>query len=292
MAERDVRCALLLRDYLDGIPLDLGSALLPGRSWTRLSTLLHVHLHARSQRRHQESDVAKVVGTRRLTKPALLALLGNLRSAVERLTWQPAGTQWADYVGATNYSDAATAAKRALVGDYVRRVQPTTVWDLGANTGEYSRVARDTAAVVCAFDVDPAAVERNYRAVRARNETGLLPLVLDLTNPSPAIGWANRERMSSLSGDRPTSSWHSRSFITSRSATTSRSILSRRTSPSSPVRSSLNSWRRKTLRSGACSAIVPMSSRPTRARASSERLTSISRSRHARALATRSGGCT
>jgi hypothetical protein len=49
---------------------------------------------------------------------------------------------------------------------------------------------------VLAFDVDAAAVERNYRQVRAQNETGILPLLLDLTNPSPALGWAHRERMS------------------------------------------------------------------------------------------------
>ncbi|GJG85677.1 50S ribosomal protein L11 methyltransferase [Gemmatimonadetes bacterium T265] len=196
MAERDVRCGQLLREYIDGIPLDLGSALLPRRSWLDVRTLLHVHLHARSQRKHHESKVSAVVGTRRIEKPALLALIGTLRSAIQRLDWRPAGTQWADYVGATNYSDAAESAKRALVGEYLRRVNPATVWDVGANTGEYSRVARDVAPLVCSFDIDPAAVERNYRTVRARGETGILPLTLDLTNPSPSIGWANRERMS------------------------------------------------------------------------------------------------
>jgi hypothetical protein len=44
--------------------------------------------------------------------------------------------------------------------------------------------------------VDPAAVKRNYRDVRARDDAGLLPLVLDLRNPSPPLGWAHHERMS------------------------------------------------------------------------------------------------
>jgi ribosomal protein L11 methylase PrmA len=71
-----------------------------------------------------------------------------------------------------------------------------TVWDLGSNTGEYSRAARAEAEHVVSFDIDPAAVERNYRRVRAEGERGILPLRMDLTNPSPALGWAHRERLS------------------------------------------------------------------------------------------------
>jgi ribosomal protein L11 methylase PrmA len=78
----------------------------------------------------------------------------------------------------------------------LRRRAPSTVWDLGANTGDYSRAARTVAARVISFDIDPAAVERNYRRVRAEGETGILPLRMDLTNPSPALGWAHRERQS------------------------------------------------------------------------------------------------
>ena len=70
------------------------------------------------------------------------------------------------------------------------------VWDLGANTGEYSRAAREAGAQVIAFDIDPAAVERNYRHVRSSGESGILPLLLDLANPSPAQGWAHSERLS------------------------------------------------------------------------------------------------
>jgi ribosomal protein L11 methylase PrmA len=88
------------------------------------------------------------------------------------------------------------------VHDYVAAAAPHTVWDLGGNTGMFSRVARDVAESVVCFDVDPAAVELNYREVRKRGETGLLPLQLDLMNPSPANGWAHEERLS-LEGRGP-----------------------------------------------------------------------------------------
>lgn len=196
MATRDVRCNALLREHLDGIPLDLGSALLPRRTWLAPSALMHVHLHARAQRRHADTDVTATLDGRRMPKRSLIALVENLRAAVAALEWRADGTPWADYAGNTSYSASATSSKESLVRRFVRDSAPSIVWDLGANSGRYSRIARDVAPTVVAFDSDPAAVERNYRDVRAREETGLLPLVLDITNPSPAIGWAHRERMS------------------------------------------------------------------------------------------------
>lgn len=196
MAKRDSRFGLMLREHLDGIPLRLGSGLLPPMTWVDPRLLLHVHLHARAQRRYADATVSKEIGGRRLAKSALVSLVGSLRNVVASLSWRPVGTEWADYTSATNYSDAAALSKRELVQGYLRREAPGIVWDLGANTGAYSRVAREVAPLVVAFDVDPAAVERNYRDVRAEGDPGLLPLVLDLRNPSPALGWAHHERMS------------------------------------------------------------------------------------------------
>jgi hypothetical protein len=196
MSMRDVRCNTLLRSYLDGIPLDLGSKLLPRRTWWSPSSLLHIHLHAWAQGRYAGSAVSSAAKGRRMSRNALLTLVKNLRAAVRGLSWRAAGTEWAEYTADNNYSDAAAGSKRNLVVTHLREAGAATVWDLGANTGEYSRAARETAAQVVSFDVDPAAVERNYRRVRAENETGILPLLLDLTNPSPAHGWAGRERHS------------------------------------------------------------------------------------------------
>jgi len=196
MATRDVRCGRLQREYLDGIPLDLGSALLPRRTWTRPGLLLHVHMHARATRRYQSASVAAVTRRRGLSKRGLLGFVASLRRTVEGLDWRPAGTQSADYTTDHNYSEDGLAAKRHLVRDYLAAVAPRTVWDLGGNTGVFSRAAREVAPSVVCFDVDPAAVELYYRQVRARGETGILPLQLDLMSPSPATGWANEERVS------------------------------------------------------------------------------------------------
>ena len=196
MSTRDIRYGTLLRSYVDGIPLDLGSRLLPRRSWTSLSTVLHIHLHAWAKNRYSGAAVSSAAKGKTMSRKALLTLVENLRTAVRRLSWQPGGTEWADYTTDNNYSDVAARSKRAMVVAHLSGSGAGTVWDLGANTGEYSRAAREVASQVIAFDVDPAAVERNYRRVRSEGETGILPLLLDLTNPSPAQGWAGRERLS------------------------------------------------------------------------------------------------
>lgn len=196
MSTRDVRYSTLLRSYLDGIPLDLGSRLLPRRTWASLGSLFHIHLHAWAQGRYSATAVSSAARGRKMSRSALLTLLKNLGAAVRRLSWRPTGTEWADYTSDNNYSESAARSKRQMVIDYLRRAGTNTVWDLGANTGEYSRAAREVASLVVSFDVDPAAVERNYREVRGNRDAGILPLLLDLTNPSPAQGWAGAERLS------------------------------------------------------------------------------------------------
>jgi ribosomal protein L11 methylase PrmA len=199
MARRDIRLGRLLRADPDGVPLDLAAGLLPWRTRLNLGLVSHVHLHARAQRRHADDDAAESrVRQVRIDRGRLVSLVGNLRSTVASLRWEPAGTEWSDYAEHTSYGDAATASKVRLVGELLGATGATTVWDLGANTGRYSRVAADGGRTVLAFDIDPAAAERNYRQLREERRGDILPLVMDLANPSPGIGWAGRERGSLL----------------------------------------------------------------------------------------------
>ncbi|MHB1296345.1 MAG: methyltransferase domain-containing protein [Anaerolineae bacterium] len=195
MSQTDVRLSQLLRVYIDGVPLDLASALLPWRTRLRFPLLTHIHMHAASQKRMSDRTV-DTSATHKISRMAHLGLIDSLESAVRGCTWRPQGTEWADYYTATNYAAAALEDKGAIVARYLEAIAPSQVWDLGANTGMFSRIASERAIPTVAFDIDPAAVEQNYRACRARDETHLLPLVIDLTNPSPGLGWAHHERMS------------------------------------------------------------------------------------------------
>jgi hypothetical protein len=192
----DIRLGGLQRLHIDGIPLDLGSRLLGTAAWRRLGLLFHVKAQAATQRRFADRPIDAAVKSKAVDASALLQLVRGLRGTIEGLRWNPSGTEWADYTSDNNYTREAASAKRDRVIDLLRGTAAETVWDLGANTGEYSRAARAVAPRVIAFDLDPAAVERNYRRVRTEGETGILPLLMDLANPSPGQGWAHGERMS------------------------------------------------------------------------------------------------
>ena len=194
MASTDVRLNQLFRIYIDGIPLDLAAKLLPFRSRLKPSLLTHIHLHAKSQKRYASKVVIK--NRYKISAFQMRALIDSLESAVIQLRWQPEGTEWGAYYESTNYTESSFEHKRDAVKNYLKRTDAKIMWDLGANTGVFSRLGSEQGIYTIAFDIDPAAVEKNYREVRRKGESNLLPLLLDLTNPSPGIGYENKERMS------------------------------------------------------------------------------------------------
>ncbi|MBI5825295.1 MAG: class I SAM-dependent methyltransferase [Chloroflexi bacterium] len=192
MSYRDVRLSQLLRVYIDGVPLDLASALLPFKTKFNFGLLTHIHIHAGSQKRYADKTVEPRKGM--MSQQAMIGLIESLESTIKKLTWKPAGTEWGAYYEATNYSDSAFEHKKQLVREWTAEKTPNLVWDLGGNTGVFSREAAASGAFTVSFDIDPAAVEQNYQVVKKNREQNLLPLVLDLTNPSPSIGWDHAER--------------------------------------------------------------------------------------------------
>ena len=192
MANVDPDLAKLLRSNIDGIPVDLASKLLPRRTRFNFGLALHIHAHARSA---NTTTTAQRRG--KVSKLAQFGLIDSLRRSIERFEWRQ-GTLWGDYYEHTNYSEEAMESKRSLVREALAALQPKVVWDIGANTGEFSKIAAETAGIVVAWDLDAGAVNQHYAAIRAHGVENVLPLVVDLTNPSPALGWAHRERDSFL----------------------------------------------------------------------------------------------
>jgi len=199
LSQCDIHLRSLSLSFLHGVPLSLASALLPKSSWFKFSHLIHIHLHARSQSKYADAaGGGKSSPARPLNRTALLGILDSLRSSVQKLTWTPGGTEWADYYKATNYTSRALSEKETIVDSLIREVKPNIAWDLGANNGLFSRLAVANGAYTVACDVDPSAVEKNYVRCKKEQNSSLLPLIVDLTNPSPSLGWAHTERKSLL----------------------------------------------------------------------------------------------
>ena len=195
MSYCDIRLGQLLRVYIDGVPLDLASRLLPAKTRLKFSLLSHIHMHAKSQQRYSDKAI-DTASLRPISEFNFRALIDSLETAVKSLKWSPGDTEWAEYYSITNYGQIAFEHKKAVVGRFLDKCAPRTVWDLGGNTGVFSQIASDKGIETVSFDLDPSAIEASYRRARAQGIYCFLPLILDLTNPSPGLGWAHKERQS------------------------------------------------------------------------------------------------
>lgn len=195
----------LARLHGDGVPLTLATSLMPVSTCARPGLLMHLHLHARSHARADGNGrpPGRAGGgpNGAMTRTAMLGLIDSLQRTVHGIDWQPPATVWSDYDKHSNYSGDAQAQKRRVVAEMLTSAaqgrETRTLWDLGANTGEYSRLAAATCANVISLDGDHSVVERNFRESSTACPS-ILPLVQDLRNPTPGTGWNNTERGSLL----------------------------------------------------------------------------------------------
>lgn len=196
MSYRDIRLNQLFRIYMDGMPLDLASSLLPSSTNLKVSLLSHIHLHAKSQKHYADKTVK--MNSHKVSRLSFMGLIDNLESAIRKLKYKAGETEWGDYYNDTNYIPEAIENKKEIVAKFLDRTKSGIVWDLGANDGLFSRIASDRGLYTISFDIDPVAVQKNYFQSKKNSEENILPLLLDLTNPSPGIGWQNNERASLL----------------------------------------------------------------------------------------------
>jgi hypothetical protein len=192
----DLRLIDLLKIYLDGIPLDLTAELLPNRARLNSGLLLHIFAQASAQKRYARKVINSSERSRIVSRNGFLGLIDSLENTVRNLKLKPRQmkTAWANYYHESNYSVDATDDKTRIIDSWLKLAHPQNVWDLGANTGHFSQVASQLGMDVIAMDIDPGVMELNYQSIRKAHETHILPLRMDLTNPSPAIGWRSTER--------------------------------------------------------------------------------------------------
>ena len=195
----------LLRGSLAGITPVEARRMLSSRDLFRRGVLTNVSLHARLERKHDESsrDVKAELKRAGFKKELIVANVSRLDKLVRRLEWKPGASEWSGYEATTSYDEADAARKEEFVRGVVHSRDWGLVWDIGCNEGRHSRIAAENACYVVALDGDAAVVDRLYRSLAAEGTERILPLALDVTDPSPALGWHGLERQTLEARGRP-----------------------------------------------------------------------------------------
>jgi len=202
MSYFDNRLNLMLRSFLDGIPIELGSALLPLRSYLSFGLFIHIHLHSRFHRKYSARNTEQRKAAKTVSQHSLLGLTESLRASIHTLHPQKKKTRWADYYQQTSDPEYLRT-KKDIIGRVISRIHPELVWDVGANNGEFSRAFSDNNIEVISLDSDPNCVDETYLTARRTNDQFLHPLLFNIIDPSPDLGWANEERRSFFKRSKP-----------------------------------------------------------------------------------------
>jgi hypothetical protein len=197
-----------LRGALDGITPAQARSLMSFRDRFRKGTTTHVFIHARldqsySKRGRTGGDIKKELKSAGFGKELIRANVRKVRKAVEAADWSPPASVWTAYRGDNTYEDADNQAKAAFIKAVAGQREWNLAWDLGANDGHYSRILAEHVRTVLALDLDPSTVELLYRDLKAEGNEQILPLVMNLTDPSPGLGWRGLERKSFTDRGKP-----------------------------------------------------------------------------------------
>jgi SAM-dependent methyltransferase len=187
------RLNCLMQNWIDGIPIELCQKMLPAQAWINPGVIMHIGLQAAM---HDKPIPIKSMSKAKVSMNGLCGITDSLIDTTEKLSLKAASSDWPKYYEENDsYTARALESKEKIVKAWLARLKFTSCWDLGSNTGRFSLLASEYALTI-AFDQDAYSVEANYKQSLKKKNTRLLPLVLDLANPSPSIGWANSERLS------------------------------------------------------------------------------------------------
>ncbi|MCB1056011.1 MAG: methyltransferase, partial [Acidobacteria bacterium] len=195
-AYKDVAFQPWLRGSVEGIsPADF-SALMSWRDRLRPGVLVHGWLQARLLRRFaaSERDVGRELRQSGFDRRLIQNNVRRMTALLRGLEWRQSRSEWAAYTETCSYDPEGTDAKERFVSEILAVGQRRQVWDLGCNTGSYSEIAAEHADLVLAIDGDELSVEHLYRRLNDRGESRILPLVIDLRQATPGLGWRGKER--------------------------------------------------------------------------------------------------
>lgn len=199
-AHRDIDTAPLCRSDLEGIDPEAALKFISLRDLFRRGVFSHIYLHARLQARARSAESGTTPAAPRWaikqTAEMTLRMVQSIARLIEKLERRGDPTTWSSYEVTHSYDDASFTEKTEFVDRHVRARRWPLVYDLGCNTGTFSRLCSEYADRIVAIDQDELAVDTLYRRTKPLQPGNITPLVMRLSNTSPDQGWRGRERKS------------------------------------------------------------------------------------------------
>ncbi len=190
----------LLLAYPEGIPLSISKSLLPWRSRFALHTYLHIHLHERIATKSIGNDAYK---KNNFSEKKLQHLIDSLKSLIQSLHWKGKSVTWGNYYEEAGQRSDYLQQKKNIITAWINKLpEIRTAIDLGANEGEFSIFMAKRNVKIIATDFEHVPINNLYKKVKEEKEANILPLIIDLANPSPSIGLNNNERASFIERTR------------------------------------------------------------------------------------------
>jgi SAM-dependent methyltransferase len=204
-AYKDMPFQPWLRGNLEGIEAAQCARLLSVRDRFRPGVLAHVYLQAKAQAAYAQTarDLKSELRQVGFHKALIQANVSRLQKTIQNLTWHRSRSAWSEYEHHAPYLNTDREQKVAFVRRVVQTHPWRLVWDLGCNTGTFACLAAENARSVVAMDIDPLVIERLYQTLKIENNNKILPLVNNLADPSPNLGWRGQERRALTARGKP-----------------------------------------------------------------------------------------
>ena len=192
-----------MRASIDGIGVQTAASLFGFRDRFRKGVSSHVWLQSKLDSRFGGSseNVRSSLKSAGFNRELILVNVRKLQKLVGKLEWQATGSEWGDYSEFHNYSEDDHVLKEEFVRKAVIDEQPAVVWDIGCNTGQFSRIAAAHCDQVLSTDIDHVAIERLF--LNPETPDNILALVQNVADPSPNWGWRNQERSDLQTRSKP-----------------------------------------------------------------------------------------
>ena len=194
----DISHTDLLRANLDGLAPPEAAKYFRGMARFRRGVLPHIIFPAAVERaisrRERDAVPAQKRGLAVQSDAMVIGLVQQMKRLVSSIRRPIEHTDWSNYERTHSYDEAEFKEKEAFVRQHASSGSRSMVWDIGCNTGHFSKICAEFANCVVAIDGDHDAIEQLYNREKDARDSKILPLNMNLANLSPAQGWGGIER--------------------------------------------------------------------------------------------------